>query len=103
MSKPTEKILMFKLRTLYSGRYEIEKVFVDKKTNASVWIRGKRYSRSTERLQYFDTFEHAKQVALEYLRQAASLLQDQLDVNNKAWSEIVFLEEDRVKETTSTY
>lgn len=99
----SEKITMWKLRTLYCGRYEIEKVFVDKKTTASVWVRGKRYARVSERMQYCDTFEFAKQIALEYLRAGAAVLQDQMDTNSKAWSEIVFLEEHQVKETTSTY
>lgn len=99
----SEKITMWKLRTLYSGKYEIEKVFVDKKTNASVWIKGKRYARSTERLQYFDTFEMAKDVALVYLRDKADALRGNLDDNEAAWRAIVFLEADQVKETTFTY
>ncbi len=99
----SEKILMWKLRTLYSGKYEIEKVFVDKKTNASVWVKGKRYDRSTERLQYFDTFEIAKQVALEYLRVQEAHLRSQMDDNAAAWRDIVLLEEHQVKETTKTY
>lgn len=99
----TEKITMWKLRTLYSGKYEIEKVFVDKKTNASVWVKGRRYARSSERLQYFDTFEMAKEVALVYLRDKADALRGQLDDNDAAWRAIVFLEEHQVKETTTTY
>lgn len=99
----TEKITMWKLRTLYSGRYEIEKVFVDKKTNASVWIKGRRYARTTDRLQYLDTFEIAKQVALEYIRVKENHLRIQMDDNDAIWREVVLLEEHQVKETTFTY
>ena len=98
-----EKITMWKLRTLYSSKIKIEKVFVDKKTNASVWIKGKRYARSVERLEYFDTFELAKEVALGYIRAGSAVLQDQLDENEAAWRAIVLLEEHQVKETTTTY
>lgn len=99
----TEKITMWKLRTLYSGGYEIEKVFVDKKTEASVWVKGRRYARSIDRLQYSDTFEMAKEVALVYLRDEADALRRQLDYNDAVRHEIVFLEADQVKETVNTY
>jgi hypothetical protein len=51
---------MIKYRTGGWGKNLIESVEVEKETEASIWIEGKRNAKKTEYHNYFDTWADAK-------------------------------------------
>jgi len=51
---------MEKYRTGGWGKNLIEQVEVEKETEASVWIKGRRNAKRTEYYNYFDTWDEAK-------------------------------------------
>lgn len=55
---------MKKYRTATWGKL-IEAVDVDRETEASVWVNGRRNGKRTEYHSYFDTFAEAKQYLLD--------------------------------------
>jgi hypothetical protein len=48
---------------------EVKKVYIEKKTDKSIWISGSRYSICGSYNNYFESFKEAKQFQLDFAEQ----------------------------------
>lgn len=70
-----DEITMYMTKMWYAS---IEEVKVERYTDNSVWIAGRRFGRFTRYERYFKTYMEAKQYLLETARRKETAARDQL-------------------------
>ena len=56
---------MIKYKANYCVRPEVEKVEIEKETESSVWIKGRREAKETQYHAFFNTFQEAKDFLID--------------------------------------
>lgn len=72
-----------------SGCIEIQPVFIERETDSSVWINGRRKSKQSEYENYFDTIDEAKQFIIQKAKNEVSQYQNRLEMAEKHYDHIV--------------
>ena len=73
---------MTKYKAYYYSRPEVEKVEVEKETESSVWIQGRREVKETQYSAFFDTFQEAKDFLIDVFEKKAQTVRRQLERAN---------------------
>jgi hypothetical protein len=83
------------METWYKTSYydEIKPVEVEKHTDSSVWVKGKRLSRTTEWSCYFDNFQDAKDHLVRKCRSKIEHHRQQALNYGKYWNNVLKIEE----------
>ena len=73
---------MVKYKVNYYWRPEVEKVEVEKETESSVWIKGRREAKEAQYHAFFDTFQEAKDFLIDVFEKKARSVRRQLEQAN---------------------
>jgi hypothetical protein len=71
-----------KYKAFYYSHPEVEKVEVEKETELSVWIKGRREAKETQCSAFFDTFQEAKDFLIDVFEKKAQTVRRQLERTN---------------------
>lgn len=74
--------------TAYGADKYIEKVEAERTSDASVWVAGRRFARSTDWHQYFDTWQEAREFLHKKASQRLAAASKQLANAKQAFDEI---------------
>lgn len=104
----SEKIVVYRARTSQdSWRKRIEKIEVDRLTEKTFWMDGKRHPRKSDDKVYrtviCDTFEGAKQAVIAAMGQEIDLLNQQIQKARDVICDISSLDEASVPTSTEHY
>ena len=73
---------MIKYKVSHYWRPEVEKVEIEKETDSSVWIKGRRGAKETQYHAFFDTFAEAKAFLIDVFEKKAQAVRSQLETAN---------------------
>lgn len=73
---------MVKYKVDHYWRPEVKKVEIEKETESSVWIKGRREAKETQYHAFFDTFQEAKDFLIDVFEKKAQAVRRQLEQAN---------------------
>ena len=73
---------MTKYKAYHCSRPEVKRVEVEKETESSVWIKGRREAKETQYSAFFDTFQEAKDFLIDVFEKKAKTVRLQLERAN---------------------
>lgn len=87
------KTIKFRYVTAHKWRDpEISKVEIDKETEKSIWINGRRYAKASSYESYFDSWNEAAQSALSVHKKIANEVESRLDCQREILEKINAME-----------
>lgn len=85
-----------KMKRYIAGRYsdKVETVEVERETNFTVWIKGRKWSKKNKYEEYFDTFEEARESLVNRYQFELKTLKAQLKRTKQRLADTLRLQEE---------